>query len=133
VFPAARIGDPVTHDLLVPSGVIGPQMPAPCPFCAALPVMIEGLPAAHTLCTAVCTGAITAGLAHPPPPPPAPPPPIPKGSPTVLIHNQMATRWSPALDVGGCGVFLGDPKVAPMRTVLIGEVGMGGAGCADGM
>jgi hypothetical protein len=26
MFPAARKGDPVTHDLLVPSGVIGPSI-----------------------------------------------------------------------------------------------------------
>lgn len=130
MYPAARIGDPITHDMLVPSGVIGPQGPAPCPMCAAAPVMIEMMPAAHVLCTGVCSGATSGGPLHPPPP--GPPPPIPKGSPTVLIHSQPALRWSPAVDVGACGVFLGDPKLAMMRTVLIGDVGMGGAVTAQG-
>ena len=34
MFPAARIGDPITHDMLIPCGVIGPGLPAPCPLCA---------------------------------------------------------------------------------------------------
>ena len=72
MFPAARIGDPITHDQLVPSGIIGPAAPVPCPLCVAMPVLIEGLPAAHACCTAICTGVITAGMVHPPPPPPAP-------------------------------------------------------------
>lgn len=131
MFPAARIGDPITHDLTVPCGVIGPQAPAPCPMCVAAPVMIEGLPAAHVLCTCICTGVISAGLVHPPPPAP-PPPPITKGSATVLIHNMPAARWAPSLDIGACGVFLGDPKLAPLRTVLIGDIGMGGAGSTNG-
>lgn len=125
MFPAARIGDPITHDMLVPSGVIGPQAPAPCPLCASQPVMIEMLPAAHVLCTCICTGATSFGPAHPPIP--GPQPPIIKGSMTVLIHNMPAARWAPSLDVGACGVFLGDPKLAATRTVLIGDVGAGGA------
>ena len=28
MFPAARKGDPVSHDLIVPSGVIGPPITA---------------------------------------------------------------------------------------------------------
>ena len=46
MFPAARKGDPVTHDMLAPSGVIGPPLAGPCapPF---LPVLVESLPAAH--------------------------------------------------------------------------------------
>jgi uncharacterized Zn-binding protein involved in type VI secretion len=126
MFPAARIGDPITHDQLVPSGVIGPQAPTPCPLCGVKPVIIEGLPAAHLLCTCVCSGAVTAGLAHPPPPSP-PPPPIVKGSPTVLIHGQPAARWMPSLDAGACGVFLGDPKLIATRRTLIGDVGCGGS------
>ena len=122
MFAAARIGDPITHDQLVPCGAIGPSMPVPCPNCAAQPVIIEGLPAAHVNCTCVCTGVITGGLIHPPPPAP-PPPPIVIGSPTVLIHNMPAARWTPSLDIGGCGVFLGDPKLVPIRTVFIGGVG----------
>ncbi len=119
MFPAARLTDPITHDLLVPCGVIGPQAPAPCPFCAATPVMIEFLPAAHVLCTVVCTGVISGGIVHPPPPP-TPPIPIVKGSLTVLIHGQQAARWSPAPDMGGCGVFLGNPALAATRKTLVG-------------
>lgn len=118
MFSAARIGDPITHDMLVPSGVIGPQAPAPCPSCASAPVIIEGLPAAHVMCTCVCTGAITGGIVHPPPP--GPPPPIVKGSMTVMIHNMPAARWVPSMDMGACGVFLGDSKLAATRKVLIG-------------
>jgi uncharacterized Zn-binding protein involved in type VI secretion len=118
MFPAARIGDPITHDQLIPCGVIGPAAPAPCPGCGAMPVIIEGLPAAHVGCTAICTGVITGGIVHPPPPPP--PPPIIMGSPTVFIHGMPAARWAPSLDVAVCGVFLGDAKLIPMRTVLIG-------------
>lgn len=129
MFPAARIGDPITHDQTVPCGVIGPQAPAPCPFCMAMPVMIEMMPAAHVLCTCVCTGVISGGLVHPPPP--GPPPPIVMGSPTVMIHNMPAARWAPT-DLGACGVFLGDMKMMAMRTVLIGDVGMGGAVSAQG-
>ena len=114
MFPAARKGDPVTHDLLVPSGVIGPPITGPCPMG---PVMIEGLPAAHVNCTVICSGATSFGLAHPPPPVP---PPIVKGSTTVFIHGMPAARWAPSGDMGACGVFLGDPKLAAMRTVLIG-------------
>jgi len=121
MFPAARLLDPVTHDLLVPSGVIAPGAPVPCPQCAAAPVLIEGLPAAHVLCTAVCTGVVSGGIAHPPLPiPPAPPPPIVKGSATVFIHGLPAARWIPSMDVAACGAFLGDPRLAAMRTVLIG-------------
>ncbi len=92
--------------------------------------MIEFLPAAHMLCTCVCSGATSAGPMHPPIP--GPQPPIVKGSPTVLIHNMPAARWVPSLDVSGCGVFLGNPMLAATRTVLIGDVGMGAAGSTDG-
>ena len=120
MFPAARILDPITHDMAVPSGIIGPQAPAPCPFCSSAPVIIEGMPAAHVMCTSVCSGAISGGIVHTPIPPPPPPPPIPKGSTTVFIHGMPALRWAPAPDVTSCGAFLGDPKLAAMRTVLIG-------------
>ncbi len=120
MFPAARLMDPITHDMLCPCGVIGPGVPAPCPMCASAPVIIEGLPAAHVGCTAICTGVITGGIVHPPPPPPVPPPPIVKGSTTVFIHGMPAARWAPSLDLAACGVFLGDMKMAAMRTVLIG-------------
>lgn len=117
MFPAARKGDPITHDMLVPSGVIGPPPTGPCPMG---PVMIEMLPAAHVGCIAVCSGATSAGPVHPPVPVPPFGTPIAKGSLTVLIHNMPAARWSPAPDVAVCGVFLGDPKLAAMRRVLIG-------------
>jgi hypothetical protein len=44
---------------------------------------------------------------------------------SVMIHNMPAARWAPSLDVSACGVFLGDPKLAAARTVLIGDIGMG--------
>ena len=119
-FPAARIGDPCTHDTLVPSGVIGPQLPVPCPNCLAMPVMIEGMPAAHVGCTVVCSGVISAGIAHPPPVPPAPPPPITLGSLTVLIHGMPAARWVMSGDIALCTAQLGMPPMIPTRTVLIG-------------
>lgn len=115
MFPAARIGDPITHDATVPSGTIGPPTGGPPPT-----VLIEGMPAAFVSCTAICSGATSAGPAHPPPPPGPPPPPIVKGSATVLIDGTPALRWTPAPDVGPCGVLLGDPKLAAGRTVLIG-------------
>jgi uncharacterized Zn-binding protein involved in type VI secretion len=120
MFPAARKGDPITHDLLVPCGVIAPPITGPCP--AFGPVMIEFLPAAHVGCLVVCSGVITAGIAHPPPPPPpaGPPVPIVKGSLTVTIHGMPAARWAPSGDVSACGVFLGMPPMAAARTVLIG-------------
>ena len=114
MFPAARKGDPITHDLKVPSGVIGPPATGACPLG---PVVIEFKPAAHVGCTVVCDGKTANGQAHTPPPAP---PPIVKGSATVLIHGQPAARWTPSKDTGGCGVFLGDPKLIPSRTVLIG-------------
>jgi hypothetical protein len=122
MFPAARKGDPVTHDMLVPSGVIGPPITGPCPPPMG-PVMIEMLPAAHVNCTVICSGVTSLGPIHPPPIPPAPPPPIVKGSVSVLIHGLPAARWVPSGDIGACTVFLGDPKLAAMRTVLIGDVG----------
>jgi hypothetical protein len=124
MFPAARKGDPITHDLVVPSGVIGPPVTGPCPP-PCTPVSIEGLPAAHMLCTVVCSGATSAGVIHPPPVPPAPPAPIVVGTSTVLIHGQPAARWFPSGDVSACGVFLGDSKLTATRTVLIGGPGVG--------
>ncbi|HEX4128601.1 MAG TPA: hypothetical protein VHZ24_01075 [Pirellulales bacterium] len=114
MFPAARIGDPITHDLTVPCGVIAPPVNGPAPN----PVMIEMMPAAYVTCQAVCSGVIAAGLAHPPVP--GPQPPIVKGSTTVMINFQWAARWAPSGDVAGCGVFLGMPPLAATRTVLIG-------------
>jgi uncharacterized Zn-binding protein involved in type VI secretion len=116
MFPAARILDPITHDLTVPCGVIIPPIAGPPPN----PVLIEGLPAAYVTCRCACTGVISAGIVHPPVPDPNAQPPIVKGSMTVMINNFPAARWSPALDVGACGVFLGDPKLMATRKTLIG-------------
>jgi hypothetical protein len=113
MFPAARIGDPITHDLLVPCGAIAPP-PAP----PAGLTLIEFLPAAHVGCLAVCTGVITGGIVHPPIP--GPQPPIVKGSMTVLINMMPAARWAPSLDVAACGTFLGMPALTATRSVLIG-------------
>lgn len=117
-FPAARIGDPITHDLITPCGVIMPPITGPSPE----PVMIEFLPAAYVTCTVLCTGVIAVGLIHPPTPPPplGPPVPIVLGSMTVLINNMPAARWAPSPDLAACGVFLGNPLLIPMRTVIIG-------------
>jgi hypothetical protein len=40
VFPAVRKGEPVAHELLVPSGVIGPPIARSC---SPAPVLIEGM------------------------------------------------------------------------------------------
>jgi type VI secretion system secreted protein VgrG len=43
------------------------------------------------------------------------------GSPTVLIHGKPAARWAPSGDLTACGAFLGDPRLAATRTVIIGN------------
>lgn len=116
MFPACRIPDPITHDSVAPCGVTGPLPAGPDPQ----PTMIEALPAAHMMHGVVCTGLTAGGPLHPPPPP-VPPIPIIKGSPTVFIKHMPAARWNPSLDVGGCGVFLGNPLLAATRTTLIGD------------
>lgn len=117
MFPIARIGDPISHDKLVPSGVIGPLLPGSLPV-----VVVEGLPAACLGDFATCTGLTSAGPAHPPQagPPPAIPPsmPIVLGSTKVVIGGRPAARWS--VDTAGCGVFLGDEKLLLTRRVFIG-------------
>ena len=114
MFPAARIGDPITHDMVVPCGVIGPPT-GPMPT-----VFIEGMPAAYVSCTCNCTGAIASGAVHPPMPPTGPPPPIVKGSTTVFICGMPAARWAPSGDMAACGVFLGNPALTATRTTFIG-------------
>ncbi len=118
MYPAARQGDPITHDTQVPCGVIGPPAAGPCPLG---PVIIEGLPAAHVNCTVVCSGATSLGLAHPPPPPGVSPTPIAIGAPNVLIHGMPAARWLISGDQGACAVQLGDPKLIGSRKVFIGS------------
>lgn len=125
MFPAARKGDPISHDLLVPCGVIGPPLAGPCPPPAMGPVMIEMLPAAHVGCQVVCSGVISAppGIIHPPipPPPVGPPNLIMKGSLTVMIHGMPAARWAPSGDMTvPCAVFLGLTALTATRTTLIG-------------
>jgi uncharacterized Zn-binding protein involved in type VI secretion len=117
MFPPARIGDPVTHDKTLPSGIVGPPSPGAVPT-----VIIEGLPAATMGGYVTCTGATLSGPIHPPQagPPPAVPPSVPiiSGNFTVMINNKPAARWS--VDTGACGVFLGDEKLMASRTVFIG-------------
>ena len=122
-FPAARLGDPTTHDMVAPSGVIGP----PVTPSAAGPVLIEGMPGAYVTCAVICSGATSGGPAHPPPPP-GTPVPIVTGTPSVFIHGKPAARWAPSGDMGSCGVFLGDPKLAAARSVLVGGPSLGPAG-----
>jgi uncharacterized Zn-binding protein involved in type VI secretion len=123
MFPAARIGDPVTHDTTAPCGAIGPPVTPP----TAGIVMIEGLPAAYMTCTVVCSGETSTGMAHAPPGAGAPPFPIVIGAPTVFINGFPAARWTPSGDTTGCGAFLGDPKLAATRTVFIGGMSAGTA------
>lgn len=120
MFPAARLLDPVTHDQLVPSGMIAVPLPGPPPN-----VIIEGMASAAVGDFVACTGVVTGGIVHPPqtgaPPlflPPPPFMPIVSGSPTVLVNNRPAGRW--VADKAGCGVFLGDAKMIPTRSVVIG-------------
>jgi uncharacterized Zn-binding protein involved in type VI secretion len=84
---------------LVPH-VGGPILP-PC----APTVLIGFIPAARVTDMLTCVG---------------PPDVIAKGSPTVLINNLMAARIGD-LTVHGGVIVMGFP------TVIIGEVGMGGA------
>jgi uncharacterized Zn-binding protein involved in type VI secretion len=122
MFPAARKGDPLTHDTLVPCGAVSLPASGPCPPGMTGPVIIEGLPAAHVGCVAICTGVITGGIAHPPlpPSPPAPPNIIAKGSMTVLIHGMPAARWFTSVDVAICTTMIGLPALVATRTTLIG-------------
>jgi uncharacterized Zn-binding protein involved in type VI secretion len=74
-------------------------------------VLIGFLPAARATDMAICVG---------------PPDTIAMGSPTVLIGNLMAARIGDPTEHGGV-IVLGEP------TVMIGEMGMGGAGTEMGM
>ena len=116
-YPAARIGDPVTHDGVTPCGTVGPPMtPA-----VDAPVLIEGLPAAHVGCTVLCSGATSAGPAHPPPAVGAPPVPIVLGSSGVFIHGKPAARWVPGPDFAFCSAQIGNLALALTRSVWIGD------------
>ena len=76
----------------------------------AATVMIGMMPAARVGDMAVCVG---------------PPDVIAKGSPTVKIEYMMAARMGDLTAHGGT-ITLGFP------TVMIGEMGMGGAGTTQG-
>lgn len=110
MLPAARLLDTVTHDMLVPSGMISAPMPGRVPT-----VIIENQPAARIGDLVACTGAISAGIVHPPPPAPVP---IALGNFTVITENSAQSRW--IMDTAGCGTFLGDPKLVATRKTLIG-------------
>lgn len=105
--PAARITD--MHVCPMVTGVV-PHVGGPivvgCPT-----VLIGFLPAARVLDQAVCVG---------------PPDMIAKGSLTVTIGGMPAARMGD-LTVHGGTIVIGCP------TVLIGDVGMGGAATTQGM
>ena len=105
--PAARISDMHTCPMVDP----GPKPHVGGPVSAGCPTVLIGfMPAARVGDMAVCVG---------------PPDAIAKGSMSVVIGGPPAAR-------------LGDPTVhggmvtAGFPTVLIGDVGMGGAGSAQG-
>jgi uncharacterized Zn-binding protein involved in type VI secretion len=106
--PAARVGDMHMCPMVTPGlppipHVGGPILPAGCPT-----VLIGFMPAARVSDMATCVG---------------PPDVIVKGSMTVLIGGMPAARIGDNTAHGGV-IVVGLP------TVLIGEVGMGGAGSA---
>ncbi len=100
--PAARLGD--MHTCPLATGPVphvgGPILPPCCPT-----VLIGMMPAARITDMATCVG---------------PPDIIVKGSPTVLIGGLLAARMGDNTAHGGI-IVMGFP------TVIIGEVGMGGA------
>lgn len=104
--PAARIGD--MHTCPMVTGVV-PHVGGPI-LTGAPNVLIGFMPAARVTDTATCVG---------------PPDMIVKGSPTVFIAYQMAARMGD-LTVHGGVIVMGCP------TVMIGEMGMGGAGTSFG-
>lgn len=104
--PAARIGD--MHVCPMVDGV-KPHVGGP--ISVGFPtVMIGFMPAARVGDMAVCVG---------------PPDAIAKGSMTVMIGNMPAARMGDLTTHGGT-IAMGCP------TVIIGDVGMGGAGTAQG-
>lgn len=121
MFPAARKGDPLTHDAGISTcGLVSFPTQGPCPPPIMGPVMIEFLPAAHVTCIAVCAGTTVAGMIHPPVPVYPFGTPIVKGSMTVMIHNMPAARWFTSGDVAACGTMIGSLPMLASRRVLIG-------------
>jgi len=117
-YPAARAGDPITHDGISPCGTIAPRGGGP-------PVNIEGQVAATVGFPFACDGKTGIGPAHPPVPAGA----VFSGSSTVFVNGAPLARWIPSGDSGTCGVFLG--KAAGGRTVFVGG-DAGDGGCDDG-
>jgi uncharacterized Zn-binding protein involved in type VI secretion len=108
--PAARVGDMHMCPMVTPGlppipHVGGPILPPGCPT-----VLIGAMPAARVGDMALCVG---------------PPDSIIKGAFTVLIGGQPAARI-------GDNTVHGGVIVVGLPTVMIGEVGMGGAGTAFG-
>ena len=105
--PAARISDMHTCPLVNP----GPVPHVGGPIITGEPTVIIGMmPAARVSDMAICTG---------------PPDTIAKGSMTVYISFMQAARIGDNTVHGGV-IVMGCP------TVIIGDVGMGGAGSAQG-
>src|SRR5687768_1765778 len=106
--PAARATD--MHVCPMVTGIVphvgGPILPPGCPT-----VLIGMMPAARVGDMCVCVG---------------PPDAIAMGSMTVQIGFMLAARMGD-LTVHGGTIAMGFP------TVMIGDVGMGGAGSAQGM
>ena len=103
--PAARITD--LHVCPLVNGLV-PHVGGP--VAAGMPTVLIGMmPAARVGDVCTCVG---------------PPDAIAKGSPTVLIGGMMAARMGD-LTLHGGNIVLGFP------TVLIGDMGMGGAGSAS--
>ncbi len=107
--PATRIGDMHTCPMATPGTPPIPHVGGPVTL-GAKTVMIGMMPAARMGDMCTCVG---------------PPDTIAKGSPTVMIEYMMAARVGD-LTMHGGAITLGCP------TVMIGEVGMGGAGTAQG-
>lgn len=107
--PAARIGDMHTCPMATPGTPPIPHVGGPVTLGAAT-VLIGMMPAARMGDMCTCVG---------------PPDTIAKGSPTVLIENMMAARVGDLTMHGGV-ISVGCP------TVMIGEMGMGGAVSAQG-
>ena len=106
--PAARVGDMHTCPMVAPGPVPhvgGPVLP-PC----AVTVTIAGIPAARVGDKAVCVG---------------PPDTIAMGSLGVFIQGRAAARMGDPTVHGGV-------IVAGCPTVLIGDIGGGGAGTPQG-
>ena len=104
--PAARLTDMHTCPMVTPGTPPIPHVGGPISGPCVPPVLIGFLPAATVGDMCVCVG---------------PPDTIAMGSPTVFIGGKMAARMGDPTMHGGV-IVVGCP------TVLIGEMGMGGAG-----